>query len=265
MSEIHISESADKMKKILITLTILIATALAAGGYYLYEIMNEKKNPTILLIDGEKIKASELWAFKMDGKPCESVEKCMDKFIEMELIVSYGKKNKLDTAPSMKDIQPEMFNEKLAAIALEKKLSSIDSSPSSEEAEAYLKLYKGKVSITTYIYEDLESAKSGGDPSGKSKTISFEKLSGPVSYMVGMLTPGNKTNPFKTDAGYEIIQLDIMEQDLAATGNIPEKEKNLIIEKLEKDKKDYLFEKWKYELKEKADIKTTDKLKELKL
>lgn len=252
------------MKKTLIIFTVLIFAALAAGGYYFHGIMDEKKNPTILLIDGEKIKANELLAFKMDGKPCESVEKCMDRFIEMELLVSYGKKNKLDTDPSMKDIQPEIFNEKLAAMALEKKLSSIDSSPSAEEAEAYLKLYKGKVSITTYIYEDLESAKSGGDPSGKSKTISFDKLSGQVSYMVGMLAPGSKTNPFKTETGYEIIQLDIMEQDLTAIGNIPEKDKSLIIEKLGKDKKVYLFEKWKYELKEKADIKITDKLKELK-
>ena len=238
---------------------------MVAGGYYFYGINEEKKNPTILMIDGEKIRASELSAFKMNGKPCESVEKCLDSFIEMQVLASYGKKNNLDADPSMKDVQPEIFKEKLASLVLEKTLSSIDATPTAEETEAYLKLYKGKVSITTYVYEDLESAKSGGDPSGKSKTISFEKISGPVSYMVGMLSPGSKTSPFKTQAGYEIIQLDIMEQDLSAIGNMPEKEKKLSLEKLEKDKKAYLFEKWKYELKEKADIKTTDKLKDLKL
>lgn len=250
------------MKKILI---ILILSALAAGSYYSYGLMEEKKNPTIMLIDGAKIKAAEFLAFKIDGKPCESVEKCLDRFIEMQLLLSYGKKNKLDKDPSLKDLQPEVFNDKLTAMVLEKAFSSIDSSPSIEETEAYLKLYKGKVSITTYAYEDMESAKSGGDPSGKSKTISFEKLSGPVSYRVGMLSPGEKTSPYKTQTGYEIIQLDMMEQDLAAIGHIPENDKKAITEKLEKDKKEFLFEKWKYELKEKADIRTTDKLKELKL
>lgn len=237
----------------------------AVGSYILYENKKENTDPAIILIDGKKIRASSLKNFKMDGKPCESVEKCLDSFINQQLLVIYAEKSGLNNLPELKDLNPEALEEKMAETALEKAYSSISPDLSENEKNAYLSLYKGKVAITTYVYDDLESAKSGGDPTGKFRIIPFEKLSGRTAYIISMLEPGSKTMPYKTGSSFEIIQLDILEQDLSAIARISDSDRNKMLEKLEKDKKEFLFEKWKSDLREKADIKTTEKLKEVKL
>lgn len=252
------------MKKKLVTFSIFLIILLAAAGYYFYSAMQEKKNPTILVIEGRNVRANEFKEFRPDGKPCESFDKCMDKFIEMQILVSEGLKMNLDIRESIKSLPSDVYNEKLASLTLEEKFKSIESKPTKDELDSYLRLHKGLVTIATYKYKDLESAKSGGDPSGKISISNFEDLTGVKAYMIGMLAPTEKTMPFKTDEGYEIIQLDMVEQNLATIENISDDEKKQISEKLEKDKKAFLFEKWKSELRQKANIKTTESLKNLK-
>lgn len=247
-----------------ITLAFVILSAIVAGGYFFYLMQAEKQNPAIMIIDGRKVRASEFREFRIDGKPCESVEKCLEKFLEMQAFVSEGIRMKLDSDESLKNISSGAFNEKLSAMVLEKAGTLLDSSPSKDDIENYFKLYKGKVTFSTYIYEDLESAKSGGDPAGKTRTVSFEKLSGQKAFMLGTLEPGSKTMPFRTPEGYEILQLDIMEQDLSVMGKIPDNDRKLITEKIEKDKKQYLFEKWKHDSRQKAVITFTENFRTFK-
>jgi hypothetical protein len=225
----------------------------------------EKKNPAIMTVDGRKVRASEFREFRPEGKPCESVEKCLDSFIEMQVLVSEGIRMQLQNDESVRNLAGREFNEKIAAKVLDKTFESIDSSPSADDIENYLKLYKGRVTFTTYKYDDLESARSGGDPSGKTRTVAFEKLSGQKSFIIGTLAPGSKTMPFKTPDGYEIIQLDILEQDLNVLGHVPDSEKKLIEDRIRQDKKNYLFEKWKNDLRQKAAITFTENFRNFSL
>lgn len=252
------------MKKILIPASIFLIIIFSSATYYFYSKMEDKNNPVIIVIDGRKIRADEFAAYRPDGKPCEKKDKCLEKFIEMELLISEGLKARLEKNDALKNIKPEEFNERLAKLALEKKMDSIDARASKEELESYINLHKGSITYTTYRYDDLDSARSGGNPSGITQTIEFEKINGARAYMLGILTPGEKTMPFKAeDNGYEIIQLDMVEQNLASIESISEEEKKLIRTKLEEDKKQYILEKWKSGLRENSEIRMTEELKKM--
>lgn len=252
------------MKKILIPASIFLIIIISSAGYYFYSEMENKNNPVILVMDGRKIRADELRAYRPEGKPCEKKDKCLDRFIDMQLLISEGLKAKLEKNEALKNIRPDEFNERLAKLALDKKIDSIDARASKEELDSYVNLHKGSITYTTYRYDDIDSARSGGNPSGITQTLEFEKIHGPRAYMMGILNPGEKTMPFKAeDHCYEIIQLDMVEQNLANIESIGEKEKKQIRTKLEEDKKLYILEKWKSELRDNANIKMTEELKKI--